>query len=151
MRDCFLCFFVLFGLGCTSTSTLPQSISEMDFSNDGGGLVDVGRYVGVIALEGVSVEKAIESSLDSLSSCGFYDISQDANEPIVFAVHPSTAYHFNMVVGLYFKPNMEETLLKVIVQASTPLSFPGTTGTRIYDSMRIYKRLVEGITDDLSD
>jgi hypothetical protein len=150
MRYLFLCSFVLFGLGCTSTSALPQSISEMDFSNEGGGLVDVGRYMGVIELEGVSVENAIEISLDSLSSCGFYDISQDANEPVVFAVHPSTEYHFNIVVGLYFKPNMAGTLLKVIVQSSTPLSFPGTTGTRTYDSMRIYKRLTEKITDDMS-
>lgn len=136
-----LAYFVL--TACASVNSLPQTANEVDFDEGVEGKTGWSEYQGLLQTAAVRDEVAYEAAKAGLRAAGFTVNRADISNRLVLGKHGMTAYDWNVVAGIYYRIDDDQTRFKMIVEGSKDLGFSGdATGTdwvgRIQGGIRNY-------------
>ena len=131
--------------GCASIRSLPQTVSDVDFSSDIEGKTGWSRYEQVYTFREKEVASVYEAAKAGLADAGFALRKGSLSQGVVFGEHGITLHDWNVVVGIYLKPVAPGVKAKIIVQGSKDTGFSGdVTGDnwsgKIIKGMRGYLR-----------
>jgi hypothetical protein len=127
MKIGFICAICL-GLavsGCASMNSLPQSASEMNFSKDDIGKTGWSQYQDVMFVRGIDRDTAFLAAKDGLASASFTVKRASVQGGSVIGSRGMTAYDWNVVAGVYFEPEKDGYLFKVVAEGSKDVGFWG--------------------------
>jgi hypothetical protein len=134
---------VSFLSGCASLSSLPQSASEVNFSPALEGKTGWSKYEEVFFFKGVNRRTCYLAAKAGLADAKFTIKKASYEKLFILGEHGMTAYDWNIVAGVYIRPEAEGCSIKSIVEGSKDVGFWGdmtaSSWTQdIYKGMRQY-------------
>ncbi len=143
MRLSILIFIMVIAVGCATLSSLPQNASVVDFTPRQEGKTGWSEYQEIAFFPNVSLEVIYQAAKAGLGEAGFALRRADFDKRVVMGEHGITAHDWNVVAGIYFKPENDGSWVKVIVEGSKDIGFSGdvTSGAwtqKILKGMRDY-------------
>ena len=110
--------------GCASISMLPKDASQVDF--DGvEGKTGWSQYKQVETFHGYTKDQIYEGAKVGLGNAGFSLRKADKSKGVVIGEHGMTMHDWNVIAGVYFKEEDNNTKVKVIVEGSKDIGFSG--------------------------
>lgn len=143
MRHIILVFILFFTAGCATLSSLPQDASDVDFTPRQEGKTGWSEYQEIAFFPNISPEVAYQAAKAGLGEAGFSLRQADFDKRTVMGAHGMTAHDWNIVAGVYYKPENGGCWVKVVVEGSKDIGFSGdaTSGAwtqKILKGMRDY-------------
>jgi len=129
--------------GCVSVSSLPQSAVQADFNREKEGKTGWAKWEDAMHISGVDMRTAYMAAKSGLGNAGFIVKKGSFNSGCVIGEHGITAEDWNIVAGVYLRPDQTGVLVKLIVEGSKDLGFEGDTTAAnwvelIFGGMREY-------------
>src|SRR4030095_15032143 len=129
--------------GCATVSMLPKTSSEVQFGDVPEGKTGWSSYREETRFRGVPTSVIAEAAKAGLADAGFALRSADRVGGVVIGEHGMTAHDWNILAGVYFKSDGDDTIVAVLVEGSKDIGFAGdvTSGGwtgRILKGMREY-------------
>ncbi len=124
MRFIILALGVLFLQGCASVGMVPKDVSEVDFDAPEG-KTGWSQYQHVENFRGYSTDQIYEAAKVGLGNAGFSLRTADKSKGLVIGEHGITLHDWNVIAGVYFKKENDNTKVKVIVEGSKDIGFSG--------------------------
>lgn len=118
---------VILGLsltGCASVKMLPQEVSMVNF-NEPEGKTGWSQYKQTAVFHGYTVDQVYEAAKVGLGNAGFSIRSADKSKGMVIGEHGMTAHDWNVITGVYFLQNGNDTQVKIITEGSKDFGFSG--------------------------
>lgn len=133
----------LLAAGCATVSMLPNSSGEIRFGESAEGKTGWSSYREEARFRDTPPSLVLEAAKAGLGDAGFALRRVDVANGVVFGEHGMTAHDWNIVAGVYFKADADDTLVAVMVEGSKDIGFSGdVTGNgwtgRILKGMRNY-------------
>ena len=111
--------------GCASVSSLPTSASQVSFAPDSVGKTGWSEYQDVMFVRGIDRDTAFLAAKEGLASASFTIKQGSLAEGYVVGSRGMTAYDWNVVAGVYFAPEGDGYVFKVIAEGSKDVGFWG--------------------------
>lgn len=128
--------------GCATQNMLPQHVSDVNFSAPEG-KTGWSQYQQVEKYQGYTSDQIFDAAKVGLGVAGFSIITADKNKGLVIGEHGITLHDWNVLAGVYFKSEGDNTNVRIIVEGSKDVGFSGdVTGDgwigKIIKGMRDY-------------
>lgn len=111
--------------GCVSMSSLPQSAAEADFDRGEEGKTGWAEWQDTLYVKGVDARTAYMAAKAGLADAGFTIKKASFEDGFAIGEHGMTAYDWNVVAGVYIKPDEGGAMFKAIVEGSKDVGFWG--------------------------
>ncbi len=153
MKKITICVSLLFLLsGCVSVHSLPQSSASIDFDSSDEGRTGWSKYEEVFYFNGVSGRTTYLAAKTGLSDAGFSIKKANYEKLFVIGEHGMTAYDWNVVAGVYLRPDQSGCKVKILVEGSKDVGLWGdmtrdSWPQNIFKGMREYILLQSQIDD----
>lgn len=125
MKNIILC--VLFGLslgGCATISMLPKDAAAVDFDS-AEGKTGWSQYQQVETFKGYNSDQIYDAAKVGLGVAGFSIRTADKQKGVVIGEHGMTKHDWNIISGVYFKTENNNTKVKIITEGSKDIGFSG--------------------------
>lgn len=137
---------------CASVSSLPTSADQVSFRPDSFGKTGWSEYQDVMFVRGVDRDTAFLAAKEGLSSASFTVKRGSIADGYVVGSRGMTAYDWNVVAGVYFAPEKDGYVFKVIAEGSKDVGFWGDHTASswpqdIFRGIRNYIATESSITD----
>ena len=110
---------------CASIDSLPQSASDVNFAPDAIGQTGWSQYQDVMFVRGIDRDTAFLAAKEGMASASFTIKKGSAADGYVLGSRGMTAYDWNVVSGVYFAPEDDGFVFKVVAQGSRDVGFWG--------------------------
>jgi len=111
--------------GCASINSLPQSAEEANFERDLEGRTGWAEWQDTMYVKKIDKRTAYMAAKSGLSDAGFTIKRASFDKGFAIGEHGMTAYDWNIVAGVYIKPDPNGTMFKTIVEGSKDIGFWG--------------------------
>ena len=134
---------VLLIASCASLDSLPQSAAEADFNPDLEGSTGWSKYEEAYFFNGIDARTCYLASKSGLADAKFTIKKASFKKLFAIGEHGLTATDWNVVAGVYIKPEPKGCAVKILVEGSKDIGFWGdmteSSWTQdIYKGMREY-------------
>lgn len=110
---------------CASVNSLPQTASQANVGTSAVGKTGWSEYQDVMFVRGIDRDTAFLAAKEGLASATFTVKRGSAGEGMVIGSRGMTAYDWNVVAGVYFAPEKDGYVFKVIAEGSKDVGFWG--------------------------
>lgn len=129
--------------GCASMSSLPQSANEADFSRGEEGKTGWSEWQDTLYVKGVDARTAYMAAKSGLADAGFTIKRASFDDGFAIGEHGMTRYDWNVVAGIYIRPDDKGVMFKAIAEGSKDFDLQGdmTAGSwveKIFKGVREY-------------
>lgn len=129
--------------GCVSINAVPQDAKFVDFDLNKEGRTGWSKYEETMFIKNIDTRTAYLAAKAGLSEARFTIKKADFSHLVVIGEHGITPYDWNIVAGVYIKPEGKGCLIKAYVQGSKDIGFWGDmTGSSwtqdIFKGIRTY-------------
>ena len=137
--------FLFLTMGCATLSMLPQDADSVDFASKQEGKTGWSEYQEIAFFPNISPEVAYQAAKAGLGEAGFALRQADFDKRKVTGAHGITLHDWNIVAGVYYKPENGGCRVKVVVEGSKDVGLSGdaTSGAwtqKILKGMRDFIR-----------
>ncbi len=134
--------------GCASTAMLPATANDV-IAGGGEGKVGWSSYREESVLKNTTMPEAISAAKAGLGDAGFALREVNVSAGRVVGEHGMTAHDWNIIAGVYLKPQGKDVVAIVLAEGSKDIGFSGdvTSGAwtgNILKGMRAYLRKENG-------
>ncbi len=124
MKFISVALLAIFIQGCATVGMLPKDVSEVNFEAPEG-KTGWSQYQHVENFRGYITDQIYEAAKVGLGSAGFSLRTADKSKGVVIGEHGITLHDWNVIAGVYFKQEKENTKVKVVVEGSKDIGFSG--------------------------
>lgn len=111
--------------GCASTSMLPQSANDVQFSTTQEGKIGWSSYREEATFSNTTKDKVIQAAKAGLGDAGFALKRVDKEAGVIFGEHGITLHDWNVIAGVYVKENNNDVLTVIMIEGSKDIGFSG--------------------------
>ncbi|CAN7642986.1 hypothetical protein LJR219_005047 [Phenylobacterium sp. LjRoot219] len=125
-------------------NSLPQSAAQANIGSGAVGKTGWSEYQDVMFVRGIDRDTAFLAAKEGLAAATFTVKRGSAGEGMVIGSRGMTAYDWNVVAGVYFAPERDGYLFKVIAEGSKDVGFWGdhTSASWPQDVLRGIRRYI---------
>lgn len=110
--------------GCATLSMMPKGASEVDFDGPEG-KTGWSQYQQVETFRNYTLDQVYDAAKVGLGASGFSLRIADKSKGVVIGEHGMTMHDWNIISGVYMKPQDRDVKVKIISEGSKDIGFSG--------------------------
>jgi hypothetical protein len=130
---------------CATVGMLPKNVEEIDF-NGPEGKTGWSQYKHIEHFKGYSTEQVYAAAKVGLGDAGFSLRVADISKGLVIGEHGITMHDWNIIAGIYFIEDGEDTKVIIIAEGSKDIGFSGDVTSDGWTG-----KILKGMRDYLND
>ena len=138
-----LLFLLLTIYGCVSVNSVPDSASEISFTQAVDEMTGWRTYEKSHTFQDTSYDLVYRAARGALKNANYEITKASSEKGAIIGEHGTTWMHWERVAGIYLKQHEADVQLRIIVKTAVdPTSVPDTTmsvdADKVLEGMRLY-------------